>query len=147
MSERGLKILSDQKLLPGLNSVALPFCEHCVTIKQYRLKFNTSSSRSKAILELVHSNVWQAPVASLGGAKYFVSFINDYSRRCWVYPIKKKADVFSVFKAYKARVELESEKKIKCLRSDNGGEYTDDEFLTFCKQECIKRQLSTAYTP
>ena len=81
---------------------------HCVTSKQHRLKFNTSSSRSKTILELVHSDVWQTPVTSLGGAKYFVSFIDDYSRRCWEYPIKKKADVFSVFKAYKARVELES---------------------------------------
>ena len=68
-----------------------------------------------------------------------MSFIDDYSRRCWVYPIKKKVDVFSVFKAYKARVELESEKKIKCLKSDNGGEYTDGEFLAFCKHEGIKR--------
>ena len=51
--------------------------------------------------------------------------------------MKKKSDVFLVFKEYKARVELESSKKIKCLRTDNGGEYTDGEFLTFCKQESI----------
>ena len=44
-----------------------------------------------------------------------------------MYPIKKKSDVFSVFKEYKAQVELESGKKIKCLRTDNGGEYTDGE--------------------
>ncbi|GJY03409.1 retrovirus-related pol polyprotein from transposon TNT 1-94 [Tanacetum coccineum] len=97
--------------------------------------------------ELVHSDVWQAPVLSLGGAKYFVSFIDDYSRRCWVYPIKKKSDVFEVFKVYKARVELDSGTKIKCLRTDNGGEYTGDEFDLFCKQEGIKRQFTTAYTP
>ena len=48
-------------------------------------------------------------------------------------PIKKKSDVFPVFKEYKARVELESDKKIKCLRTDNGGEYIDGEFLVFCK--------------
>ncbi|XP_020258296.1 uncharacterized protein LOC109834676 [Asparagus officinalis] len=82
MSERGLKILSDQKLFLGLNSIALPFCEHCLTSKQHRLKFNTSSSRSDAIMKPVHSDVWQAQVTSLGGAKYFVSFIDDYSRRC-----------------------------------------------------------------
>ena len=52
-----------------------------------------------------------------------------------MYPIKKKSDVFSVFKEYTAQVELESGKKIKCLRTDNGGKYTDDEFLAFCKQE------------
>ncbi|PWA57616.1 Gag-Pol [Artemisia annua] len=62
----------------------------------------------------------EAPVLSLGGANYFVSFIDDYSRRCWVYPIKKKSDVFEVFKVYKARVELDSGKKIKCLRTNNG---------------------------
>ncbi|KAH9793420.1 Integrase catalytic domain-containing protein [Citrus sinensis] len=63
------------------------------------------------------------------------------------YPSKKKLDVFPVFKEYKARVEIESEKMIKCLRTDNGGEYIDGEFLAFCKQECIQRQFTVAYTP
>nr|GFB93113.1 retrovirus-related Pol polyprotein from transposon TNT 1-94 [Tanacetum cinerariifolium] len=88
----------------------------------HRLKFKTSNSRSVYVLELVHSDVWQSLVLSLRGAKYFVSFIDDNSRRCWVYPIKKKSDVFEVFKVYKARVELDSRKKIKCLGTDNGGE-------------------------
>nr|XP_048330564.1 uncharacterized mitochondrial protein AtMg00300-like [Ziziphus jujuba var. spinosa] len=82
MSERGLKILAEQKLLPGLKKVSLPFCERCVISKQYRLKFSSSNARSKAILEFIHSDVWQAPVLSLGGARYFVSFIDDYSKRC-----------------------------------------------------------------
>nr|GEW20460.1 Gag-Pol polyprotein [Tanacetum cinerariifolium] len=93
------------------------------------------------------SNLSQAPVQSQGGAKYFVSFIYDYSIRCWVYPIKKKSDVFKVFKVYKAWVELDSGKKIKCLRKDNGGEYTSDEFNTFFGKEGIKRLFTTAYTP
>lgn len=98
MSKRGLKILAEQKLLLlGLKKVSLPFCEHCVISKQHRLKFNSSNARGKAILELIHSDVWQALVLSLGGAKYFVSFIDDYSRRCWMYPIKNKADVFPIF--------------------------------------------------
>ncbi|GJZ97609.1 retrovirus-related pol polyprotein from transposon TNT 1-94 [Tanacetum coccineum] len=147
MSEQGMKILVERKLIPGITKVSLPFCEYCVISKQHRLKFKASNSRSVSVLELVHSDVWQAPVQSLGGAKYFVSFIDDYSRRCWVYPIKKKSDVFEVFKVYKARVELDSGKKIKCLRTDNGGEYTGDEFDTFCRQEGIKRQFTTAYTP
>ncbi|GJT46104.1 gag-pol polyprotein [Tanacetum coccineum] len=130
-----------------LTKVSLPFCEYCVISKQHRLKFKTSNSRSVYVLELVHSDVWQAPIQSLGGEKCFVSFIDDYSRRCWVYPIKKKSDVFKVFKVYKARVELDSGKKIKCLRTNNGGEYTSDEFDTFCRQEGIKRQFTTAYTP
>jgi len=68
MSEKGLKVLSDQKLLHWLTKVTLPFCEHCVTSKQHRLKFGTSATKSKYILDLIHSYVWQAPVVSLGGA-------------------------------------------------------------------------------
>jgi len=147
MSEKGLKVLSDQKLLHGLTKVTLPFCEHCVTSKQHRLKFGTSTTKSKCILDLIHSDVWQALVVSLGGARYFVSFIDDFSRRCWVYSIRRKADVPAVFKTFKARVELESEKKIKCLRTDNGGEYTSDEFDNFCQHEGIKRQFTMTYTP
>ncbi|KAL4337997.1 hypothetical protein AHAS_Ahas12G0166100 [Arachis hypogaea] len=84
---------------------------------------------------------------SLGGAKYLVSFIDDYSRRLWMYPIKKKSDVFAMFKEFKAKLEIESGKKIKCLRTDNGGEYVDGDFLTFCKQAVIQRQFTVAYTP
>ncbi|KAG2399616.1 Retrovirus-related Pol polyprotein from transposon TNT 1-94 Protease [Vigna angularis] len=147
MSERGLKILADHNLLPGLKTVNLPFCEHCVTSKQHRLKFAKVTARSKHILDLIHSDVWESPEISMGGAKYFVSFIDDYSRRLWVYPIKKKSDVFPVFKEFKAQVELETGKMIKCLRTDNGGEYTDGDFLAFCKQEGIKRQFTVAHTP
>jgi transposase InsO family protein len=75
----------------------------------------------------------------LGGARYFISFIDDFSRRCWVYLIRRKVDVLAVFKTFKARVKLESEKKIKCLRTDNGGEYTSDEFDNFYQYEGIKR--------
>ncbi|KAH9723668.1 hypothetical protein KPL70_007189 [Citrus sinensis] len=147
MSEQGLKILSERKLLLGLKSVSLPFCEHCVTSKQHRLKFSRSIARSKCILDLIHSDVWESLDISMRGAKYMVTFIDNYSRRCWMYPIKKKSYVFPMFKEYKARVELESGKKIKCLRTDNGGEYTDGEFLAFYKQKGIQRQFTVAYTP
>ncbi|KAL4316527.1 hypothetical protein AHAS_Ahas15G0294000 [Arachis hypogaea] len=52
-----------------------------------------------------------------------------------------------MFKEFKAKLELESGKKIKCLRTDNGGEYVDGDFLTFCKQAGIQRQFTVAYTP
>ena len=64
-----------------------------------------------------------------------------------MYPIKRKVDMFSIFKSFKVRVELESRKKIKCLRTNNGGEYTSEEFDNFCQQEGIKRQFTVAYTP
>ena len=80
----------------GLKTVSLPFCEHYVTSKQYRLKFN------KSIINFVHSDVWESLDIFMGGVKYIVTFIDDYCRRCWVYPIKKKSNVFPVFKEYKS---------------------------------------------
>ena len=97
MSKQDLKILSERKLLSGLKSVSLPFCEYCVTSKQYRLKFSRSIARNKCILDLIHSDVWESPDISMRGAKYMVTFIDYYSRKCWVYPIKKKSKcIFSV---------------------------------------------------
>nr|GFB25656.1 Gag-Pol polyprotein [Tanacetum cinerariifolium] len=69
MLEQGMKILVERKVLPGLTKVSLPFCKHYVISKQHRLKFKTSNSRSVYVLELVRSDVRQAPVQSLGGAK------------------------------------------------------------------------------
>lgn len=131
MLENGLKVLSDRKLLPELTNVSPPLFEHCTISKQHRLKFNTTISKSKNILDLIYSDVWQALVSSLGEARYFISFIDDFSKRCWVYPIKKKSDVFPVFKRFKTHVELESGKRIKCVSLDNGEKYTGVKFDNF----------------
>lgn len=82
---------------------------------------------------MVYFDVWKSPDLSLRGEKYIVTFIDDYSKRCSMYPIKKKSNVFLVFKEFKAQIKLESEKMIKCLKIDNGGEYTNNEFLAFYK--------------
>jgi hypothetical protein len=60
---------------------------------------------------------------SRGGARYFVTFIDDFSRKTHVYILKVKGEVFDKFKAYKALVENQTGMKIKTLRSDNGGEF------------------------
>ena len=87
MSEHGLKILAACNLIPEVKSVNLPFSEHCVISKKHRLKFDRSTAKSKHILDLIHSDVWESPKMSLGRAKYLESFIDDYPRRLWVYPI------------------------------------------------------------
>jgi hypothetical protein len=75
-------------------------------------------------LELVHTDVCGlAHVSSLGGSHYYVTFIDDATRKSWVYYIREKSDVFDTFNKWKALVENEIEKRLKCLRSNNGGEY------------------------
>ena len=73
------------------------------------------------------------PSSSINGYVYYVSFIDDYSRKTWIYFWKTKDEVFNKFKEYKALIANLSERKIKTLRSDNGGEYTSKEFVNFVK--------------
>ena len=80
-------------------------------------------------LELVHIDVLGlAQVSSLGGSHYYVTFIHDTTRKNWIYFLRSKSDVFQTFKKWKCLVENEIGKKLKCLRSDNGGEYCSHEF-------------------
>jgi hypothetical protein len=81
------------------------------------------------------------PVKSLGGSIYYVTFIDDYSRKTWLYLLKSKDEVFSKFQEFKAEIENLTNKKIKTLRTDNGGEYTSKEFVAFYKSAGIRREL------
>lgn len=89
-------------------------------------KFPSGAARAKEILELIHSDVFgPVPIPSLGGAIYYVSFIDDFSRNTRLYFLKKKSEVLSKFKEYKALVENQTGKKIKVLRTNNGGEFCE----------------------
>eukprot|EP00253_Pinus_taeda_P015982 PITA_15982 len=72
---------------------------------------------------------------------------NDYSRKTWIYFLKKKDGEFSWFQHFKALIENQTEKKIKILRTDHGTEYESNEFHDFCKEAGIKRETTTPYAP
>ena len=147
MSEKGLQILMKRKSLPGLKSLNLDFCKHCVYGKQCKQSFKVGKHNSKDVLDYIHSDLWgPSPVMSYGGALYFLTFIDDYSQKVWVYMLKRKADVLNVFKQFKVMVEKRTGKSIKCLRTDNGGEFTSVEFEQYCKDEGIVRHKTVAYT-
>ena len=84
---------------------------------------------------------------SMGGSFYFLTFIDGFSRKVWIYILNNKSKTFSRFKEFKDPTEKQSGKFIKLLRSDGGGEYDSHEFTDFCKQHGIQRQLTTRYTP
>ncbi len=83
----------------------------------------------------------------MGGARYFVTYIDDFSRKVWVYLLKSKGECLEKFKEFKALVETQSEHKIKVFRSDNGGEYISRGFQGFLKAHGIEKQTSTPYKP
>lgn len=125
VSEKGLNCLARKKLLPGTTSGMLKRCVHCLPGKQNRVSFHKHPPLKKAdVLELVHSDVCgPLKVRSLGGALYFVTFIDDYSRKVWVYTLKTKDQVLDVFKQFHALIERQTWKTLKCILTDNGGEY------------------------
>jgi len=81
------------------------------------------------------------------GNRFFLTFIDDHTRMCWVFFLQHKSHVFNIFKRFKSMVELQSGYQIKKLRSDRGGEYTSLEFSSFCENMGLERQLTVAYSP
>ena len=81
-------------LLKGTKTCKVNFCEHCVVGKKTRVKFSTVNHDTREILKYVHSDVWgPTKTASIGGSHYFVTFVDDFSRRVWVYTIRAKDEV------------------------------------------------------
>ena len=79
--------------------------------------------------------------------RFFVTFIDDHSRKVWLFCMKQKPDVFSIFKRFKNEVEKEIGRHIKILRSDGGGEYFSNEFSDFLQRNGIKRKFTCRYMP
>jgi transposase InsO family protein len=105
-------------------------------------------SRESSPLDLVHSDIC-GPMAHqfLGGASYFVTFIDDATRKVWAYLTRMKDCVFTIFKEWLAMLENQTDRKLKSLRSDNGGEYKSDAFVQFCRERGIRREFTAPYSP
>jgi hypothetical protein len=132
--------------VPDFSSEHHELCKGCTLGKYTKTSFPSSDSRAARILDLIHSDVC-GPMssASLTGSLYYVVFIDDFSRKSWIFFMKTKGQVFSQFQEFKALVENQTGKKIRVLRSNNGGEYTSKEFMDFCAREGIKRELTVPY--
>ena len=100
MGDKGLRELSRRGLISDLEDGATgEICEPCQMGKQRRVQFNISTACSAAPLELVHTDVWgSAPVLARNGARYFMTLIDDFSRKLWLYFMREKSEVFTKFK-------------------------------------------------
>jgi transposase InsO family protein len=84
---------------------------------------------------------------SLNKYLYYVLFINDHSQKTWIYFLKTKDGVLARFQEFRSQVENLTGRRIKVLRSDNGGEYTSRDFSDFCIEAGIKREYVVPYNP
>ena len=148
MSEKGLQVLAKKSLIPFAKGTSLNSCDHCLFGKQHRVSFSNTSAKKSNLLDLVYSDVCgPMDVESLGRNKYFVTYIDDASRKVWVYLLRSKDQVFETFQKFHAMVERETSRRLKCLRSDNGGEYTSHMFRDYCVKHGIRHEKTVPGTP
>jgi transposase InsO family protein len=150
-----LRRMAKEKKVFGLElkeeSIEIPPCVGCAYGKHSREPFRTKTpdGRKKKLLELVHTDLcgpMEVPTVQ-GGKWYILTFIDDATRRSWVYLLGKKDETYETFLTFKANVEKQSDHKIKILRSDGGGEYIGGQFQDFLKQEGIEHQLTMPDSP
>lgn len=100
------------------------------------------------MLELIHTDVC-GPVTPVAhdGSRYYVSFIDDWSRFTMVYRMQSKSEVLDCFKLYEAMATAKFERKISRIRCDNGGEYRNELFERFCRKKGIQMECTVPYTP
>jgi hypothetical protein len=131
IGEKGLRVMQSKGIFKGFPECDLEveFCEHCIYGKQSRVRFPYGATRENGTLEPVHSDVFVPVTApSLCGSLYYVSFIDDFSRKTWIYFLRKKSKFFERFKKFKSFVENQTEKSIIVMRTDNGRELCGKEF-------------------
>ena len=126
-------MLHRKGMVKGLPLIEKPnnLCEGCILGKQYRETFLAGKSvRPKAPLEIFHPDLCgPMQIPSIGGSHYLLIFIDDYTRKTWVFLLKQKIEVFERFHQYKALVEKQSGDYHKVLRTDRGGKYISNDFL------------------
>ena len=100
-------------------------CVLCQLGKQPALPFNSNESISTDIFDLIHSDVWgPSSISSIGGSRYFVVFVDDYSRYSWIFHMKHRSELLQVYSNFAKMVETQFSKRIKIFRSNNALEYT-----------------------
>ncbi|KAJ1698432.1 hypothetical protein LUZ63_006944 [Rhynchospora breviuscula] len=137
-----LQVLSSNKL--PCNSNKVDMCHDCAVAKSHELPFFSSSSSSTSPLEIVYSDVWgPSPIVSSNGNRYYIIFVDEFTRFTWIYFLKQKSDVLHIFSIFKAQAENLLNTTIKILRTDNGTEYKP----IGTKFSQITHQTTCPYTP
>lgn len=95
-------------------------CVSCQLSKHHALPFSSSDSLSSAPFHLIHSDIWgPAPTATVGGSRYFVIFVDDYSHYTWIYLLRNRSELPSIYIQFATMIFTQFSYKIKTLRTDN----------------------------
>ena len=134
--------------IPDLQFEHDGICRGCTLGKNAKKCFPSSNKRSKWILDFVHSDLCGSMSApSLSGYLYYVIFIDDLSRKTWIYFLKSKNETFNKFQEFMELVENQIGRHIQALRTDNDGEFASHDFDDFYWDVRIRRELTVSYSP
>lgn len=142
---------SKNKCVHGLPELkgAVRDCRPCKETKFKRVTFKPINRIfTQKPLELLHTDLCgPLPTTSIHGHRYFMTIIDDFSRKVFCFPLKSKAEALETFIKFQKRAERFLDCKIKNVRSDNGLEYVNEEFKKYCENLGINHQLTNVYTP
>ena len=114
-----IQILVSRGLLGSVSS-SLFNCMPCQLGKQPALSFNNSESIASVTFDLIHSDVWElSPVPTMGGSRYFIIFVDDFSCYTWIYLMKNRSDVLTIYRDFAKMIQTQYSKAIKVFRSNN----------------------------
>ena len=103
-----LRFFANKRMVGGLRNIRNPdrVCDICVLGKQHRDTFQIGKSwRVRRPLKIIHSDFCTMEILSNGGCRYFITFIDEFSRKYWVYLLRQKFDACDTFKICKTFVE------------------------------------------
>jgi hypothetical protein len=123
-------------------------CRGCALGKNTKKPYPLSNRKSNGILDLIHSDLCGPMTAlSMNGCIYYIIFIDDCSRKTWIYFLKTKDESFSRFQDFKNLVENQTGRHIRVFRTDNGKEFDSFKYDELCRASGIKRELTVPYNP
>jgi hypothetical protein len=129
---------------PSLNESSQEVvCDACQQVKSHQLPYSRSSTVSKAPLDLIYSDVWGLVCESIERNKYYVSFIDDFSKFTWIYLLKNKSEVLQKFQEFQNLIETLFDRKILVVQTDWGDEYK--KLHPFFKDIGISHHVSCSY--
>ena len=138
-----------KKLCPQYSSLSTIHCEACQYAKHHRSSsLPRINKRVDSPFSLIHSDIWgPSSIVSKPGYRYFVTFVDDYTRITWLFLMKSRSELFSIFCNFHAEIKTQFNASIKTLRSDNAKEYMSVEFSDYLSHNGIVHETSCVDTP
>lgn len=134
--------------MPRILKPSNNICSSCQKGKQTRTSFKAIEYHSSKPLKLIHIDLCgPTRTQSIHGYRYFMLIIDDYSKMMWAHFLKHKSKAFDMFVSFKNMIGNQTRRRIKCLRSNRGGEFTSKDFVEYYEKHGIRRQLLATITP